>query len=100
MESLLERYAHHRFIIRSRNGPFPGSAAARTPTRATGETCQEIGKIDVVEGSLTRGVERAATRPEMLAPVGRRPEFLPGGVAAELIVRGALLGVAQCFIRL
>ena len=38
--------------------------------------------------------------PELLSPIGRRPEFLARAVRAELVVGGALLGVLERLVRL
>src|SRR5438132_10313461 len=95
VKRLIERNAHHRFVIRPGNRPFPAArATAAASARASRQAGQQIGEVDVIEGGLAHLIERAAStkiRGEMLAPVRRRTKFLTGGVAAELIECSALL---------
>jgi len=69
--------------------PAPARTAA-DPTAA--QMCEQIGQIDIIG--------REGRPAVLLLPARRRLEFLPGGVAPELVVGGALLGILERLIRL
>ena len=91
MERLHERKAND--APRNRCPPSGKFAAWRTaaalPARESGEQALEV---DVFEAAAALG--------ELLAPIGRRAEILARRVAAELIVRGALLRVLERLVGL
>src|ERR1039457_4125491 len=101
MKCLLERDAHHRFVVPPGDPSFPAtrSSASTSTSASASEAGQQIGKIDVVKRVLPGLIERTSGR-KVLAPVGRRPKFLARGVAAELIESGALFGVFQRLVGL
>jgi hypothetical protein len=84
VKRLVEGQAHRRFIVAAGR---EGAVSARARTMASGKTCKQVGEIDVVE--------RRARPCKLLTPVGRRLEVLSRRVAAELIVRRALLGILE-----
>src|SRR6185436_1932637 len=75
------------------------AAAAGAPSRAAenADGIEEVREVDVAKVFAHSSLPAAA---EAVEPVGGRPEILPGAVAAEAVVRGALVLVAQGLVGL
>ena len=80
-------------VVATRHRPVgPRPAAVLAATREAGE---QVGEVDVVERRRA-----GAAVAEVGAPVRRWPEVLPGLVAAELVIGGALFRVLEGLVGL
>src|SRR5207248_7357088 len=91
---LLQADAHRRLVVLARDRHVaPEAAAPRARAAEDAHLLEEVREIDVAQ------ILRAA-RAEAVEPVGRRAEVLPGAEAAQAVVGGALLLVAQRLVGL
>src|SRR6185312_1573940 len=95
---VFQREMHRHLEILARNRHRGAAAGAAASTR---ETFEEIGEIDVVERERASARRSPMALAELLLPVGRRAEFLPGLVGApKLVVGRALLGILEGLVGL
>jgi hypothetical protein len=93
---ILERQAHRDLVILARNRAI-GAARPAASASASRKALEEIREVEVVEGEAAFGALGA----ELALPIGRRAEILARlEPAAELVVRGALLGILEGLVRL
>jgi len=88
VKSLLERDVDRNLVVLARHADFAPGALGPPTSRQSGK---KVRQVDILESGW-----RFA---ELLPPFRRRPEFLTGGVAPELVVRGALFRVLERRVR-
>src|SRR4029079_7769898 len=97
----LALHAAREFLQRERHGHLVVLAGnlELAPLEAAAEGLEQIRQVDAAEVLLGRARARAAPA-KADDPVRRRTELLPGTMAAEAVVGGALLLVLQRLVRL